>query len=203
MNMERMRSQETQHGFTLLELLVSSAIFGIVLVGIYTAYSASHTTTVRGENRAELQQNARVGMEMMVREIRMAGYDPSDAITSQSTTPIEVADANSICFLADVDGDDTTDRVRYRLQGTQLIRESAAWNVVVVCTALAGGSQLADEVNALAFTYVDATGATIPLTDFPARLADIRLVTVGLTTQGTAGGRLETFPVTMDVRLRN
>ena len=192
MNIKRM----DQHGFTLLETIIFSAIFVIVMMAIYTTYVATHTTYTQELNKIEVQQNAWAGTERMSREIRTAGYDPSDVITVLSITAIQVANVNDITFVADVDGDGNTDQVRYSLNGNgQLVRESSSWNGAAF-PALTP-SVLADGVSALTFTYYDASD-TVTTT-----LTDIRRITIDLTTQETAGGRPATFSLTTDVRLRN
>lgn len=192
-----------RNGFTLLETIIFAAIFGVVVGAIYLMYSTSHTTFTRGQTKIEVQQNARVAMEMVARETRTAGYDPSDALTTLGTTAIQTANANSITFIADVDGDNSnpadgtpdTDQVTFRLNGTQLIRDFSTWGGAAFPAPTA--SVLADGVSALTFTYLDGSDVVT------ATLADIRRITITITTQETAGGRTETYPLTMDVRLRN
>jgi type IV pilus assembly protein PilW len=210
--MKIMKSTRGQRGFTLLEVLIFSAIFGIVLTIVYLIYVASHTTFTWGGKKIELQQNARVALEMAVREIRMGGYDPSGVIPTlaavaqncaanppQGSGPsaVQVACAGYIRFIADVTGDDKSDQVVYRLQGTQVMREISSWVGGVWSPNPASSSELAEEVTALSFTYYD--GSDTPT----ATLADIRRITIEITAQGTAGVRQETFPLTMDARLRN
>lgn len=189
-----------QSGFTLLEMLISSAVFVIILFAIYLMLTTNQVTYMRGENRVEIQQNGRVAMRRMAREIRMAGYDPSSAIPAQgSQTAIQVANANIVTFIADLDGDDVTDWVRYRLQGNQLIRDSSSWVGGAWNPPIANptSSVLADSLSALSFTYFDRTDTGT------ATLADIRRITLGITLQDTASGFQDTFPLTSDVRLRN
>ncbi len=193
-----MKITRNQSGFTLLEMLISSSIFAIVLFAIYTMHITSQATSTRGVNKIEVQQNARVAKVRMTREIRMAGYDPSSAIPLQgSPTAVQVANANAITFIADVTGDGVSERVTYQLQGTQLIRESASWVGAAWTPTPPATSELAESVITLSFTYYDASD------NVTATLAAIRRITIDITTQEATGGMQQTFPLTLDVRLRN
>jgi len=190
-----MKAGENHHGFTLLEVLITSAIFVIVLFAVYTSFESSQKTVTWGETKVEVQQTARVAMGMMANEIRTAGYDPSNVITLLPTTAVQAATPTAVSFIGDVDGDNVTDQVTYRLQGTQVIRDFASWNGATFPAP--APEQLADGVSALTFAYFDGNDTPTAL------LAGIRRITVGLTTQATAGSKPETFPLLMDVRVRN
>ncbi len=194
-----MKITRNQSGFTLLEMLISSAIFAIVLFAIYTIHITSLDTSTRGVNKIEVQQNARVAKERMAREIRMAGYDPSSAIPVQgSPTAVQVATATTLTFIADVTGDGVSEQVTYQLQGTQLIRESASWVGAAWTPTPPASSELAESVITLSFTYYDASN------NVTATLAAIQRITIDITTQETTAGLLpQTFFLTLDVRLRN
>ncbi len=195
--MKRQKDQR-QAGFSLLELMVSTAIFAILLVGVCTLYSQSLAAYNRGENRIELQQSTRFAADLMVREIRLAGYDPSDSLTVLPTTAVETAGAATITFVADVDGDDVSDRVRYRLVGTQIVRDDAAWNGVDDFDAPSGNSEIADGLTTLTFTYFDANN------NVTATLADIRRIRIELFAQATTrDGQQVNYPMSTDVTLRN
>ena len=200
-----MRGQGGQKGFTLLEALIFSAIFAMVLSGVYLVYVTNQSTFVQGQSKADLQQNARVALDRMTREMRMAGYDPSTAIPAQaSQTAVQVANANAVTYIGDVTGDQVSEQVTYRLQGNQIFRDISSWTGALPWPAPTS-SELADNVTALSFTYYDANDQKIfPPPPLTGNLANIRRITVQVTTQGTAGtGGQQTFPVTVDVRLRN
>jgi prepilin-type N-terminal cleavage/methylation domain-containing protein len=189
---------DDQQGFSLLEVLISLSVFTIVIFAVYTTFTASHRTFVRGEDKIELQQTSRVAMGMAASEIRTAGYDPSNPPVIPglaSPTAIQVANANTLTFIADVDGNSVTDQVTYRLQGTQLIRDLASWNGATFPAP--APEQLADGVTTLTFAYFDSSNNPT------ATLANIRRITIGLTVQGTGVGGQQSLPLTMDVRLRN
>lgn len=106
----RGQRRKEEEGFTVVEVLVASVIFAIVLLPIFQMYSTSRTTYAKGEVKTTLQQNARAAMEVISRELRMIGYDPNHTIpflgagTNPATTQraIQSADATGIRFIADV-----------------------------------------------------------------------------------------------------
>jgi type IV pilus assembly protein PilW len=71
--MRPFRSDGTR-GFTLIELLISMALSGIVMSAIYTLFISQNRSYNIQEQVSEMQQNARVAMDRIVRDVRMAGY---------------------------------------------------------------------------------------------------------------------------------
>ena len=201
-----MSSRNTQSGFTLPELLVSVLVMSFVVLGVTTVYLSNQRAYERGQTQTKTHQNARVGLEMLARELRMAGFDPQDQISLQASPSVfQVATATTLTFLADVSGDDTLDRVTYRLQGQLLIREFSSWNgsifpapaVEVVALGLAS----------FGLAYADGTQPTnLPLSApvTGTTLWDIRRVTVTLQTEAATVGGLQTaYDLSIDVRPRN
>lgn len=67
-----------KRGLTLIELLIVLAISSILIAGIYRTFiHQQHTYTVQ-EQVVDMQQNVRIGINQMVREIRMAGFGRQD-----------------------------------------------------------------------------------------------------------------------------
>ncbi|MBV5329870.1 MAG: PilW family protein [Chlorobium sp.] len=91
-------------GFTLIELMLTVAISGIIIAAIYAAYISQQRTYLTQEQVAEMQQNIRAGLDTMVREIRMAGYDP----TSFSGASIVTALNGHISFTQDLNANGVT-----------------------------------------------------------------------------------------------
>ncbi len=69
-----MASTRWQKGFTLLELLLAATIGVVVLGGAYMVYDASQSTARKDERMVDLQQNARNAMDLLMWQIRLAGY---------------------------------------------------------------------------------------------------------------------------------
>ena len=69
-------------GITLIELLVALSISGILVAGVYRTFvSQQHTYTVQ-DQVVDMQQNVRLAINRMTRELRMAGYGRMGATAS-------------------------------------------------------------------------------------------------------------------------
>ena len=60
-----------QDGFTLVELMVAMSIFLLILVGIFQVFDPSRNAYQVSTRKLDVQQNARVAMDRMARQIRM------------------------------------------------------------------------------------------------------------------------------------
>jgi len=63
-------------GFTIVELMIALAISAILLGGVVQVYSNSKQTYRTTENVARMQENSRFVMDILTKEIRMAGFSP-------------------------------------------------------------------------------------------------------------------------------
>ncbi len=154
-------------GFSLLEVLVTTALFSVVLAGVYLLYTTMQETFARGEMQSDLQQNARVGLDRMVQELRMTGYDRQralDQVASQPFNAIRAAGASCLAFVTSRIHDDGSERsvqVTYRLSGTSLQRREDDWDPVSRLFGAPSTQPVAEAVRLLAFTYYDAFGSLL------------------------------------------
>ncbi|MFQ5988329.1 MAG: PilW family protein [Candidatus Methylomirabilales bacterium] len=232
MDEHRARSKvpQAEMGFTLAETLVAVAISSIVLLGLYLVYDVNQATFVRGEQQTDLQQNARIGMDRLVRELRLAGSDPSETLTTGPPIPggqarcsnpppatpqaIENAEATCVRFYADVNADPSvlpedleTERVEYSFDAAAQLLRRQKW----ITTGTGGGQPLAERVSGLTFAYFDGTGvclggacATPPDPVPTGSLGSIRRIAVVITTADTqTGGGAPPFTLTAEIRPRN
>jgi prepilin-type N-terminal cleavage/methylation domain-containing protein len=81
-----LRQSINKRGITLIELLVGLVICAIVIAAIYRVFTAQSNAYVVQDQVVEIQQNIRSVMEIMVRDIRLAGFD-YDNSTSAVTVP--------------------------------------------------------------------------------------------------------------------
>lgn len=61
-------------GFALVEIMLTLAVTGILMAAVYNLYLNTQQAAVQQEEVVELQQNLRVAMDQLTREIRMAGF---------------------------------------------------------------------------------------------------------------------------------
>src|SRR5579864_5696989 len=68
-----MRTLKSQRGFSLLELLVASSIGLTVVLVMTSLFKTGMDATMRVTQRAETQQNMRAAIELMTKDISLAG----------------------------------------------------------------------------------------------------------------------------------
>jgi type IV pilus assembly protein PilW len=167
-------------GFSLVEVLIAIVITGVALGAIYSVFASANQTYFNQDSIADTQQRARIGLDMMVRDIRMAGLNP----TVTAGAGIVEATPTKIRFTADrnMNGDltDSNEDLTYELVGSSLVRYEGAGAPVV----------LIDNVSALLFTYFALDESTplptviqiVPVS--ASDLANIRTVAISITCQG-------------------
>ncbi|MBW7897201.1 hypothetical protein B188_02360 [Candidatus Brocadiaceae bacterium B188] len=183
-------SRNKDQGFTLIEVVIGLAICLILMgvtVSIFNIQRKSYSTQ---ERVAEMQQNVRAAMDMMVREIRMAGYDPTNygliGIGTNTTTSIQI--------LADLDGNGTTtaglnEDITYSYYGAN----SGADACKIKRKTGGGGFQpFVDNIAGFNFLYYDGSGTT---TTAAASIRQIKITITGKTanTASNLGCKYGTF----------
>jgi len=97
-----------ERGVTLVELLVAMVIGLIVMAAVYSTYNSQQQQYLVQEQVSGMQQNLRASMYFMGREIRMAGYDPTQSgLFSITDITLDGAGDSTITFQADFDEDGT------------------------------------------------------------------------------------------------
>jgi len=66
----------SREGFTLIEMVVALGLSLVTVGAVYTLYVSELKAQYVREDRLEMQQQARVVMDVISRELLMAGYDP-------------------------------------------------------------------------------------------------------------------------------
>jgi len=68
--------QKSPNGFTLIEMVVALGLSLVTVSAVYALYVSELRAQLVREDMLEMQQQARVVMDIVSRELLMAGYDP-------------------------------------------------------------------------------------------------------------------------------
>ena len=132
----------------MIELLVAMVIASIVLTAIGSTFQTQLKSYVTQQTVVDMQQNARGGMYLVSREIRLAGYDP----TGKADAGFQLAESGQVRFSMDLsedgDIDDPGEVIWYRLQNGNLERSDVNSGTGFQIAAL--------NVDALDFVYLDS-----------------------------------------------
>jgi len=133
--MSTVRVMRDERGYTLAELLTAMAVLGLLMAGLFLTLQEGQTVYLYGAGRAEVQQNARVALERMLRELRTA-------------SSVATSSANDVKFTF-LDDTAASVTVEYNLNGTNLQRNQTVPAVAGQPDILVGG------VTTFAVTYYD------------------------------------------------
>lgn len=105
-------AQNREKGFTLAELLIAMAISGIILGTIAGTFIIQRKSYDIQEQATEMVQTARASIDMITREVRMAGYyNPTGGTVMQRSDPTKANfvgipyAVKQLQIISDLDGD--------------------------------------------------------------------------------------------------
>ena len=209
----RVAALTDERGFTLAEMLVVCALLGTVMAGVLSLVMVGQQSATATMNKVDAQSNARMGIDRVIEEFREAGYLPAGptcptapttpcppynyafpAVTAQTATALTIQNdwnadnvIQTVAVTDPISGAQRGERVVYSFAAGQLRRQEIGIDAAPVVVA-AG-------IISLTYTFLDQNNAVT------GTAANIRTVTVTLTTQQSAGQPQVTMA--HRVRLRN
>ncbi|MBF0101936.1 MAG: hypothetical protein HQK77_13610 [Desulfobacterales bacterium] len=69
-----LKKQQVDVGFTLLEILISLAISGFLLIGVFASFDSQNQSYIDQQQVAAMQQNSRAALYHLTQDIHRAGY---------------------------------------------------------------------------------------------------------------------------------
>ena len=177
-----------EKGFTAVELLVSLAILSIMLSSVYGLYMSFIRVHTKEGTKIRVQQNVRSSLDMMVRDIRMAGLDPEltgvfgivpplrpqrikfsadrdmDGLWDEPNEADGIDDSDLEYMEYVYDGNRNVEMILYKSDDTEEMR-----------------TKLVDDVTDLTFIYLNADDATTSIAK------DVRTIEIKMTIQKPAG----------------
>jgi competence protein ComGC len=198
--------KNSEHGFTLVDILVGLAMASIVMVAIISLFTSVGRSYTIQNVAAGVQQVTRAGVEHMAQNIRMAGLDPfgtagaevkefaSDKIRftiDRCDVPVGGPEG---CGSPDGDVDDKFENVTYLWDpGERKLKQRLYEGTGSVYT-----ETLVENVSNLTFTYFNEDDGP------PSDAADIRTVVISMTVEDPAGrGGIMKRTYSARVRCRN
>lgn len=165
--------KNNKSGFTIIEMVVGLAT-GLIILGVagrmFIIQQEHFNTQI---NTSEMQQNIRAAMNIIVKETRMAGYNPTgadfDGITYSTSIHRIMADITDDTGdgTSDGDTDDTNEDITYSFDAAnlQIDRDTGA-----------GAQSIAENITAFTFSYLDTDGVA---TDTSSDIRQIQITITG------------------------
>lgn len=167
MNKVKGNDSSVEKGFTLIEILIALAIMSIVTAAIYQVFISQQKTWLSQDLITEMQQNSRVAIDSVSRDLLMAGY----GVTTAIETDAGGSDADQIAIRYKDPDDGKIKRILYWRNSTENVlykQVDVASGTGTVESDLPGriwGASpyysLADNVTDFSITYFDSNGDKI------------------------------------------
>jgi type IV pilus assembly protein PilW len=179
-------------GFTLIEVMVSMTIGLVVLAAVAGTFTVQLRQNSAEEQLAQMQQDVRGALDLMVREIEMAGFKSAGGVFNGVAT----STATTLQIKLDLDynglADKATEDISYSYSSGVLTR--------TLNTPAVSSATLADNLTSFSFSYLDANGAATTTS------TAVRRITINITAQTakadpsypTNGGK-RTYQISADV----
>lgn len=135
---EQGKRAAAEAGFNLLEMMISMTVLGVIVGGAFGMLFRSQVTFELQQANADLRQQARVSLDVLTTELRLAGYEIDNL-----TEPVTRGGANVLQFVGDLDDGDAgtpcgaafetatdggAERVTYELATGRLLRTVECWD---------------------------------------------------------------------------
>jgi type IV pilus assembly protein PilW len=191
--MKRGKLQNVE-GFTLTELMVAMSIGMGVLAAVTTTFMAQARYYNAQEQINAMQQNARGALDVITRELKMAGYRPNggtfDGVTYSTSQLMIQADLDSNGAISNSSTANEQITYAYDSGNNQMTRKKGTGTAEV----------LADNISAFTFSYFDGSGASTTTS------ANVRQVKVHITARTakpdpnyTANNGYRTYQITATI----
>jgi prepilin-type N-terminal cleavage/methylation domain-containing protein len=202
----------SQAGYTLAEMLVTAAVIGLVMAGLFSLIQTGSQTWIVGANRSEAQQTARLILHRVAEEVRGSGWDPRNtqsfpaiqALAPPQTGFIISNDWNADGaiqnnILVSVNGTNKGEQITYDVVSNALRRQESRVDASAVTVTNA--------INAITFTYRDVDDAVVASPHLAANALTIRTVEITVVTtpdvQATSNTQKVSVTSTIRARVRN
>jgi len=178
-------------GFTLIELMVAIAIGLVVLASVATTFTSQTRAYSAQEQINQMEQNLRGALDIMSREIKMAGYRPNGG----TVTGVVSYSSTGLTIQADIDGNGgvcTAGTMSSVVCSTAYEQIAYAYDGAnkKITRRVADGTvtNLAENISAFSFTYSQAqSGGTAAAATSATDIRQISISMTGITAKPDPG----------------
>jgi prepilin-type N-terminal cleavage/methylation domain-containing protein len=128
--------KNTKKGFTIIEVMIAMALSSAVLAAVYQTFHSQQRSYTMQSEAATMEQNLRGSLYLLTRELRSAGYNPTQATTDNFRFVTSFASPNNlfvvnyttdhsiVAFTSDTDGNgaiasNSNEQMAYRFNEAQ------------------------------------------------------------------------------------
>jgi type IV pilus assembly protein PilW len=191
-----MKRFKNQKAFTLMELMVAMGLGMVIIAAVTTTFNSQTKFYSSQEQINEMQQNARGAMDIISRELKLAGFKNNDGAPPTGLTASGVnLDTTNLVIQADLDGNNLIDTTAGSLENISYSYDSTN-NRIKRRLGSAASDVLAENITNFTFTYLKADGTTATLA------SQIRQVKIDITARTakpdpdySANGGYRTFTI--------
>ncbi len=194
------RLSRNGQGFTLIETVAVISMTALIFAAVSWAIVSFYRANAFIIQQSFAVNNARKGVEKMVKEIREATYSDTGSY------PIVSASSSEFIFYSNVDRDNKVERVRYTLNGINLERgeikssgDPLVYDPANEKVSLASG-YIRNSAQQPVFSYFDSHGNKV--TDL-SNISEISLVKIKLVVNIVEGRAPEEFTLYSTAQIRN
>jgi len=172
----------------------------VVLAALAKTFTVQSRQNTAEEQVAQMQGNARAALDLMVREIQMAKYNPAG--TAFSSAYGVTYSASQLEVKADMDGNGTVSTSSGSVEDIIYARD-AANNYITRKLGSGTAEIVADNITAFTFAYYDANGSAVTSSG---NSGNIRKVTINITARTakpdpsyTSNSGYRTYQISADI----
>ena len=148
-------------GFTLVELMVSSVISSIIMLGVVSLYSSSRKGHKTNESLARIQENMRFATDMISKDIRMAGYAGCRSSSVSNVLEDTTGKYDFDKHITGFEGGVSTFPAEFPVVGTTAGLRVANTDAIAVIRVSSTGCKITSHNSNSATTFLDAAGCGI------------------------------------------